>query len=437
MKLVVRSLLVRAVNGVLALLPCALGHAQVAVTAGPPQTGEASALCAASVRDQATGQCLPAASVPTLGALYPISESWFVGPLGNVGVGTTTPAADLTIAGNCSSALTGVLTLSVGSVQVTGVGTAFTQELVVNDPLCLDGESFTVAAVINDGLLEVTQPAAADHPAAAGFTDGDLLSIRNANGFGRLVVDRLGSLGIGTTSPEAALHVRTQQGRIVLQDPAIADPVTSAPFVSFRTSDGTIIGSVGDPSPTGNVMDLTATTGQARLIAVAAQPVVLMTSAVERMRVDPAGNVGIGTMQPAQRLHVQGNICATGSIGSCSDARLKKDLARIEAPLDTVARLRGVRFAWRRGEHPERELSEEPQIGFVAQDVLDVLPEVVRLGNDGLYSVDYSRVTPLLVEAVKELKAKNEALERRLAEQEELGARVAALEQTLAALAKD
>jgi hypothetical protein len=48
------------------------------------------------------------------------------------------------------------------------------------------------------------------------------------------------------------------------------------------------------------------------------------------------------------------------------------------------------------------------QVGFLAQDVEQVLPEAVKTMNDGYKAVDYSRLTALLVEAVKELKAENE-----------------------------
>ena len=120
----------------------------------------------------------------------------------------------------------------------------------------------------------------------------------------------------------------------------------------------------------------------------------------------PGGNVGIGTTAPSEKLHVVGNICATGTIGACSDGRFKKNVKKVNDALVTVSRLRGVEFDWKRDEYPDRGFSEKRQVGFVAQEIEDVVPGAVSRGSDGYYSVDYGRVTPVLVEAIKELNAK-------------------------------
>jgi hypothetical protein len=144
-----------------------------------------------------------------------------------------------------------------------------------------------------------------------------------------------------------------------------------------------------------------------------------------------SNGVGIGTNVLSEQLTVAGNICATGSIGACSDGRFKKNVERITDALATVGKLRGVRFDWRRAAYPDRRFAESGQVGFIAQEVRAVLPEVVSKGRDGYYSVDYGRVVPTLVEAVKELdgevKAKNAQvaeLEKRLARMEGLVAKL-------------
>ena len=124
--------------------------------------------------------------------------------------------------------------------------------------------------------------------------------------------------------------------------------------------------------------------------------------------------VGIGTDAPSQALHVVGNICYTGTIGACSDGAFKKDIEPIENALIKVDRLSGVRYSWRTNEFPDYRFSNERQVGVVAQQVMDVLPEAVTCQPDGFYTVDYSRLTPLLIEAIKELKLQNEKLAARL-----------------------
>jgi len=53
-------------------------------------------------------------------------------------------------------------------------------------------------------------------------------------------------------------------------------------------------------------------------------------------------------------------------------------------------------------------------MGFIAQEIKDILPNVVTTDDNGYMSVDYSRVAPLLVEAVKELKAENDELKAQM-----------------------
>ena len=92
------------------------------------------------------------------------------------------------------------------------------------------------------------------------------------------------------------------------------------------------------------------------------------------------------------------------------DVRLKKNIAPIENALNKVSALRGVVFEWRTEEYPERGLDEGLQSGLIAQEVEEVLPDVVSEDNDGYKSLDYSMFSPFLIEAVKELKAEIDKL---------------------------
>jgi endosialidase-like protein len=112
----------------------------------------------------------------------------------------------------------------------------------------------------------------------------------------------------------------------------------------------------------------------------------------------PQNNIGIGTTNPSQRLDVTGNVIAYG-YQYYSDISLKKDIAPITDALSKVLGLEGVSFLWKA--HPE----QGPQIGFIAQDVEKIVPELVTTAPSGLKSVDYARVSALLVNAIKELDA--------------------------------
>ena len=84
--------------------------------------------------------------------------------------------------------------------------------------------------------------------------------------------------------------------------------------------------------------------------------------------------------------------------------------------------LRGVTFEWK---DPSR-FSEGEQIGFLAQETMNILPEVVNTEGEYL-SMQYAPITALLVEAVKELKKENEELKAKLSRMDELEARIEVL----------
>jgi hypothetical protein len=109
-----------------------------------------------------------------------------------------------------------------------------------------------------------------------------------------------------------------------------------------------------------------------------------------------------------------GNVCYTGTLGKCSDSRFKTNVAPLTGSLARVSQLRGVSYDWRRDEFPQRNFPANRQIGFIAQELQQVVPEVVNKGADGYYTVDYAQLTALLTEAVKELKAQNDELRNRV-----------------------
>ncbi|UCG47966.1 MAG: tail fiber domain-containing protein [Phycisphaerales bacterium] len=96
--------------------------------------------------------------------------------------------------------------------------------------------------------------------------------------------------------------------------------------------------------------------------------------------------------------------------GATSSVRWKRNIRPINDSLGKIEGLRGVRFDW------DAEHGGQSDIGMVAEEVGRVLPEIVRYEENGIDAtgMDYSKLTPLLVEAVKELKAENDSLKRRL-----------------------
>lgn len=117
----------------------------------------------------------------------------------------------------------------------------------------------------------------------------------------------------------------------------------------------------------------------------------------------PDERVGIGTDSPEHSLHVAGNVKAT-NVEVPSDARYKTNVESIDGPsaLDAVQSLSGVKFEWNDDAPHAGATDDGRQLGFVAQEVEDVLPESVSRNEDGYRSMTQGAVTPVLVEAVKD-----------------------------------
>ncbi|RMF06652.1 MAG: hypothetical protein D6762_08985, partial [Candidatus Neomarinimicrobiota bacterium] len=116
-------------------------------------------------------------------------------------------------------------------------------------------------------------------------------------------------------------------------------------------------------------------------------------------------------------MHGDGGGWMQGSLAQNSDRRLKRNIETIPSALKTISQLRGVKYQWRQDEFPNRHFDAKTHLGFVAQEIERVLPELVSEGSDGYKSVTYNGIMPILVEAVKEqqqqietLQAQNEAL---------------------------
>jgi len=126
--------------------------------------------------------------------------------------------------------------------------------------------------------------------------------------------------------------------------------------------------------------------------------------------------VGTGSFTPNSaganpsdvKLEVNGDILAR-RVHSSSDKRFKKNIKKIDSAIDKVMALNGVTYDWRTEEFKNRNFPNTKQVGFIAQNVESVLPEVVQTYGDGYKAVDYSKVTALLTEAIKEQQLQIEA----------------------------
>ena len=124
--------------------------------------------------------------------------------------------------------------------------------------------------------------------------------------------------------------------------------------------------------------------------------------------------VGTSTTSSSYYLYVGGAIYSTSDIVAYSDARAKENVFTVDNALDKVLRMRGVYYNMIKG---EKEYDRRRRVGVIAQETLEVLPEVVTYDKENdRYGVDYGNITGLLIEAIKELKGQVDALKLKLGE---------------------
>ena len=143
-------------------------------------------------------------------------------------------------------------------------------------------------------------------------------------------------------------------------------------------------------------------------------------------------NVSIGSTCNLDRLTVEGGIIASGGvISSFSDNRLKNHTSNIANPIDLINKLNGFHYipndlAYQYG------FNRIPDIGLSAQEVQDILPEIVKIApfdmkrdihnnivsksGDNYLTICYEKLAPLFVESIKELKKEINELKREVAE---------------------
>ena len=117
-----------------------------------------------------------------------------------------------------------------------------------------------------------------------------------------------------------------------------------------------------------------------------------------RVVISTSGNVGIGTTGPTHLIQLAGGAYCdgTGDWIAGSDRSYKKDINYdFKYGLNEVEQLKPVHYVHK------QDKDNKKQVGFIAQDILNVLPEVVS-GTEGSYGVSYGQITAVLVKAIQE-----------------------------------
>jgi len=210
-----------------------------------------------------------------------------------------------------------------------------------------------------------------------------------------LVVLKNGNIGIGTSFPQTQLHIKGNGNLLDLEGTA----QVYIPWYPLGISNGVkaLLGFYG-AGTTDFLIANQFTTGSNNIIL---QP-------------GTNGKIGIGSSTPTEVLDVNGNgrfrsIGSGAYVGAInrtsdgtlttatSDIRTKNNISNLTNSLNAILNLRGISFTWK----DEPEMGR--RIGFIAQEVEPILPELVFTNPaDGLKGVNYAEMTAVLVEAMKE-----------------------------------
>jgi hypothetical protein len=298
---------------------------------------------------------------------------------GNVGIGTATPAARLDV---------------TGTIKITD-GTEGTGKVLTSDTSGI--ASWQTIPVVAETDPQVSSATINQVPKWNGtaLTDG-------------IITDDGTNVGIGTSSPSYKLDVSNG-------DIGFAGDLRRGVSKNLNVNSGDCFGiEQVSVAQSGSVAMLRLYTSSVGSSAIGFGKYTDATSFTEFAQFDNSGNLGIGITSPSQKLHVDGNICYTGSISACSDKRYKKSIVPLSCALEKVLKMQGVSYYWKTEEFNDKSFDDNKQIGVIAQEIEKLYPELVTTDKNGYKSVDYSRLTPILVEAIKELKKENDALQARI-----------------------
>jgi hypothetical protein len=297
----------------------------------------------------------------------------YVTRAGNVGIGTYGPNSLMNLQGNSP----------VLNIENTNAGTNNGGVLRFGHFQDTDRKPIAeIRAVLQDG--------------SPSGRAGDLAFYTSASGTltKRMIIVKEGNVGSGADNPTLNSNGKFIHIHSDTTSTAAASHYTNADTGNAAT-DGLVVGYWNDNS--------------AYLWNYENTPLKFGTNSLERMRIDAAGNVGIGTTTPTAKLNVSGDILASGNVTAYSDSRFKEDINTIEHALEKTKELNGVNYT-------DKE-TKQRRMGLIAQEVKEVIPEVVSInGEEQIHSLAYGNIVGLLVEAIKELNAKVDVLSIRIDE---------------------
>ena len=372
------------------------------------------------------------------GLFFGTSNSWntgvtntamFINNSGNVGIGTTNPGTLFNVAGTVPFVVTSAGRVGIG---LTNPGYSFQTT----------GDAYVGGYIGATGFYPTSGGSAAS-PSFRWWSDSNtgIYNPATANlaiatgGVERLRVDSSGNVGIGTTNPSDKLTILSKDASGAPAGVTIKNSNATQGVAGFSLHNnddsgifyaGVFGSSNPNPGYSGNASfssknnlfvgsDASVANGGSHSLSFLTGGYDITTQT--RMFINSTGNVGIGTTSPVYALDVRATgtgtiarflsdnntgcaLAGDGTLSCSSDRNFKKNINGINYGLADIMKLNPVSFNWN-----SQSDSAVRSLGFIAQDVQGVLPNLITTDENGFLSLNTIGMIPVLTKAVQEQQA--------------------------------
>jgi len=373
----------------------------------------------------------------TGGGAYSANTKMVINSTGNIGIGTTSPYAMLSVAGEVVGQMFTATSTTATSTFAGGMSVAGTAGLTVLQNGKVGIGTTTPGAklhIAESNVGAIGEPLRLENTSAAAFTGSDVTFRFAGTEYSKIRVNNLGdtfysmrffvygsgaqaekmtllgngNLGLGTTTPLRQLSI-FQGGSTAATSPSLLFAASST--AAMWTANWTMGADLADA-------------GKFKI----ASSTVLGSS--DRFVIDGKGNVGIGTTTPWRTLSVTGTVGFSSSLSAtttnaydlCIDAatfevtqrttdcsgasslRYKQNVEKLSYGLEDLMKLNPVSFQYTEAFAPT---DRKRKIGFIAEEMAPLIPEIVAYDDLGRPdSIDYPKLTSVLVKAMQEMNLK-------------------------------
>ena len=340
-------------------------------------------------------------------------------------IGTTGNTNLLTLA-DASLTVDSAVNLEAAAATITHTASGSGGLKITSTNGFVDVESvrFTGADIGIDGTTDIMQLTVASSVATVAFkhklTTGGLATLESATVTNALTASAAVTVGttLGVTGATTLTGTTLMKESVTLDKAAATITHTDATTSAGSLTISSTTGNVAISAKTGSTVDVESIRFKDAQIGLSNDDdMVSLTSDGSASTVAFADKVTTGGIvaiagshtDTTKELYVNGDVYATGTVTSASDARFKRDVRPVSGAMDVARAINPVTFDFKVDKFPDRRFPRERQAGVIAQELEETLPNLVTTDDLGYKGVAYERLGVYAMAAVKELDADADA----------------------------